>query len=224
MFFDRLKIMACLDKFQKASDPSSQNEVLSKILGFLRKETCTAPAEIEKKLMQRISELENMNADLVQSNQQYEFKNIMLQDQIKHLDSKIFDIGQKVSSAEVRQQIAYEEQRKAMHELKIISALNANFESMIETHEREKQSLVNDLKKYTRSKIRSNIYQAEIYRKEQQISVVQRSQQALRQIFCGVEAQKATQTAIVGIKGHVIHLNEKQYQEKFCKVFAEAEA
>ena len=50
--------------------------------------------------------------------------------------------------------------------MRTYQVLNENLEGIIESHEREKQSLMNDLKRYTRGKIRSNIYQAEIYRKE----------------------------------------------------------
>ena len=82
---------------------------------------------------------------------------------------------------------------------------------------------MNDLKRYTRGKIRSNIYQAEIYRKEQQSSVVKRSQASMKQIYTGVESHKAVQTTIAGLKGHVIHLKEQEYRDKFCKTFMDTE-
>lgn len=75
--------------------------------------------------------------------------------------------------------------------MRTYQVLNENLEGIIESHEREKQSLMNDLKRYTRGKIRSNIYQAEIYRKEQQTSVVKRSQASMKQIYTGVESHKA---------------------------------
>ena len=83
--------------------------------------------------------------------------------------------------------------------MRTYQVLNENLEGIIESHEREKQSLINDLKRYTRGKIRSNIYQAEIYRKEQQASVVKRSQTTMKQIYTGVESHKAVQTTIAGL-------------------------
>lgn len=139
------------------------------------------------------------------------------------MDAKIYEVGSKVSSAENKSQLAYELQRKAIHEVNSYKILNENFENIIESHEREKQSLLNDLKKYTRGKVRSNIYQAEIYRKEMQSSVVKRSRDAVRQIYTGVEAEKGVQTMIVGLKGHVVHLSDKEYNDKFCKTFIETE-
>ena len=62
----------------------------------------------------------------------------MLEDQIKLLDQKIGEIGNKITSAENRQQIAYEEKRKAMTDVKSLRLLNENLESIIESHEREK--------------------------------------------------------------------------------------
>ena len=120
----------------------------------------------------------------------------------------MYEVGQKVTAAENREQLAYEEQRKAIFEIRTYKVINVHLEDQIDSHEREKQSLINDLKRYTRGKVRSNVYEAELYRKEQQNSIVKRSQQCMRQVFAGVEAHKATQTTIVGIKGHVVYLNE----------------
>ena len=41
----------------------------------------------------------------------------------------------------------------------------ANLESTIQTHENEKKQLLRELKKYTRGKVRSNVLEAELYRK-----------------------------------------------------------
>lgn len=40
------------------------------------------------------------------------------------LDSKVYDIGAKVTTAQTRQQIAYEEKRKALNDMKDYKNMN----------------------------------------------------------------------------------------------------
>ena len=95
--------------------------------------------------------------------------------------------------------------------------MNKNLESIIESHRQEEQRLTSELKRFTKGKIRSNVLEAELHRKEKQNAIVKRANEASSKIFAGVDAVKATQTNLVGIKGHIIQLTEKEYQEKFCK-------
>lgn len=143
----------------------------------------------------------------------------MLEDQIKLLDQKIGEIGNKITSAENRQQIAYEEKRKAMTDVKSLRLLNENLEGIIESHEREKQRLLTELRRFTRGKIRSNVLEAELHRKQKQNEIVKRGNKASSKIFVGVDTQKGVQTEIGGLKGHLLYMNDKEYQEKFCKQF-----
>ena len=113
--------------------------------------------------------------------------------------------------------IAYEEKRKATLDLKAFQMMNKNLESIIESHRQEEQRLTSELKRFTKGKIRSNVLEAELHRKEKQNAIVKRANEASSKIFAGVDAVKATQTNLVGIKGHIIQLTEKEYQEKFCK-------
>ena len=46
--------------------------------------------------------------------------------------------------------------------------INKNLESIIESHEREKQRLMLELKRFTKSKLKSNILEAELDRKDKQ--------------------------------------------------------
>ena len=50
------------------------------------------------------------------------------------LDAKIFEIGDKITSAENKQMIAQEEKRKASIDLKAYQMMNRNLESIIESH------------------------------------------------------------------------------------------
>ena len=104
-----------------------------------------------------------------------DLKNTLLENQVKILDLKIFEVGDKITSAENRQQIAYEEKRKALNDLKSYKLMNQNLESMIESHEREKQRLIFELKRFTKGKIRSNVLEAELHRKEKMNAIVKRA-------------------------------------------------
>ena len=95
-----------------------------------------------------------------------DLKDTLLEDQIKLLDAKIFEIGDKITSAENKQMIAYEEKRKATLDLKAYQMMNRNLESIIDSHKQEQQRLLFELKRFTKGKIRSNILEAELHRKE----------------------------------------------------------
>lgn len=62
--------------------------------------------------------------------------------------------------------IAYEEKRKATLDLKAFQMMNKNLESIIESHRQEEQRLTSELKRFTKGKIRSNVLEAELHRKE----------------------------------------------------------
>ena len=68
-----------------------------------------------------------------------------------------------------------------------------------------------ELKRFTKGKIRSNVLEAELHRKEKQNAIVKRANEASNMVFAGVEAHKASQTNLVGIKGHVIQMTDKEY-------------
>lgn len=53
-------------------------------------------------MTERITVLEAMNTEVMDENQKLEYKNAMLEDQIKALDAKVYEIGGKVSQAELR--------------------------------------------------------------------------------------------------------------------------
>ena len=55
---------------------------------------------------------------------------------------------------------------------------------------RERESLLLELKRYTKSKLRSNIVEAEIHRKEQMHLIAKRAHQAANNVFVGVEAHQ----------------------------------
>ena len=150
-----------------------------------------------------------------------DLKNTLVEDQIKLLDAKIFEIGDKITSAENKQMIAYEEKRKAAIDLKAYKMMNTNLESIIDSHRQEQQRLIFELKRFTKSKIRSNVLEAELHRKEKQNAIVKRANEASSKCFVGVDAHKAAQTDLVGIKGQILHLTEKEYKDKFCKEYLE---
>jgi exonuclease VII small subunit len=63
--------------------------------------------------------------------------------------------------------IIKEEDRKSTIDLKAQLRKNKNLEDLITTLEREKARLTNDLKRYTKGAIRSNIMEAELFRRKQ---------------------------------------------------------
>ena len=115
--------------------------------------------------------------------------------------------------------IAYEEKRKAAIDVKAYKTMNSNLESIIESHRQEQQRLIYELKRFTKGKIRSNVLEAELHRKEKQNAIVKRANEASNKCFVGVDAHRASQTELVGVKGQIVHLTDKVYQDKFCKQY-----
>lgn len=171
---EKLKLIALASKI-KTSQSQQNNEVLLKILGFLKGETSTEKIEVEKRLKARIEILEDVNKDLCSQLRAFDLKNAMLEDQIRLVDSRMQEVGGRITQAENKQIIAYEEKRKAVNDLKIYKVTNTQMESMIQSHVREKESLLLELKRYTKSKLRSNIVEAELHRKEQMYLISKRA-------------------------------------------------
>lgn len=128
-----------------------------------------------------------------------------------------------MTSAENRQQIAFEEKRKAMQDLKSLRLINENLESMIVSHEREKERLTCELKRFTKGKVRSNMLEAELHRLNKQNDIIKSANQVTQKLFAGVSAAKSVQTDIAGLKGHLLQLSEAQYQAKFNRETADAQ-
>ena len=132
------------------------------------------------------------------------------------------EVSDKITSAENKQIIAYEEKRKAFLDYRALQMINKNLESIIESHEREKQRLICELKRFTKGKLRSNVLEAELDRKDKQNQIVKRGCEVSKAVYTNLEASKSCQTDIAGLKGHLVMLDSEQYKEKFCKIFADA--
>lgn len=102
------------------------------------------------------------------------------------LDGKTANICDKITSAENKQLIAYEEKRKAMLDLRASQLVQQNLESIIESHEKEKMRLICELKRFTKGKLRSNMLEAELYRKEKQNQIVKRAVDASKACYVNV--------------------------------------
>lgn len=94
-------------------------------------------------------------------------------------------------SAENKQMIAYEERRKALSDMKMLKRMNDNLESTVQSHEREKENLLFELKRFTKQKMRSNYIEAELYRKQKMHHIDKRARQAAAKIFPNVECHTA---------------------------------
>ena len=91
-------------------------------------------------------------------------KNIFLS-QNEALDQKVSDLGLKILMLENKLRYSQEDTRRALADIKAYRILCSNLESTIVTHENEKNQLLRELKKYTKGKVRSNVLEAELYRK-----------------------------------------------------------
>ena len=147
--------------------------------------------EAEKQLEQRIGVLESMNKELCDQISQLEQRNGMLNDQITALDLQLHVVGGKITSAENKMLIAYEEKRKAVTDLRILKRLNDNLESSIESHEREKDALLLELQRFSKQKMRSNHVEAELYRKKKMYQLDKRTVQAAAKMMASVESHVA---------------------------------
>ena len=131
-------------------------------------------------------------------------KNIMLEDQIKVLDVRLFSAGMKLTQPERKISINNEELRKATTIIKSLKSENTHLEGIISTHEREKQRLLQELKRFTKGKVTSNVLEAELHRKLKQSDIVKASNRVTNSLFNGVAAQRSAQTDIAGLKGRLI--------------------
>ena len=83
-----------------------------------------------------------------------------LEDQVKLLDIRVYDQGIKATQIETKQLNAVETLRQTQTNFRTLKLENQNLQNIIDCHEREKQLLICDLKKFSRGKIRSNILEA----------------------------------------------------------------
>lgn len=113
--------------------------------------------------------------------------------------------------------IAYEEKRKALNDFIMLKRMNDNLESSLESHEREKENLLFELRRFTKQKMRSNYLEAELYRKKSMHQIDKRAMKAATKMFPNVECHTASQTDLGGLKKRLIQMTEKEYDEKFCK-------
>ena len=79
-----------------------------------------------------------------------------------------------------------------------------------------------ELKRFTKGKLRSNVLEAELDRKDKQNQIVKRGCEVSKVVYTNFEATKSCQTDIAGLKGHLIMLDREKYNEMFCKKFADA--
>lgn len=82
---EKLKLIAITSKIKS----SRNDDILAKILGFLKGETSTEKNEIEKQFKERIKILEDVNKDLCGQLRTLDLKNAMLEDQIKLVDARM---------------------------------------------------------------------------------------------------------------------------------------
>ena len=68
--------------------------------------------------------------------------------------------------------------------------MNVTLESMIKNLENEKQRLTNELKRFSKGRLRSNIMDAELHRKAKQNAIVKRSNLAVNNVYAGVMVHK----------------------------------
>ena len=101
--FEKMKLIALSKSLSNARAYDDKERALNKILGFLRGETNTARYEIEEKMSERIQELEASNNDSSDAIRKLDNKNTLLENQIKELDLKIHEVGDKIQSSENRQ-------------------------------------------------------------------------------------------------------------------------
>ena len=144
-------------------------------------------------------------------------KNVLLEDQIKVLDGRLFSAGIKVTQPEVKLSIVNEELRKATVTIKSLKCENTHLEGIISTHEREKERLLQELRRFTKGKATSNVLEAELHRKVRQSDIVKVSNRVTNSLFSGVAAQRAAQTDISGLKSHLMQFTEQEYKALFCK-------
>lgn len=64
--------------------------------------------------------------------------------------------------------------------------INHNLESIIESHEREKQRLMGELKRFTKSKLRSNMLEAELDRMGTQNAIVKRGCEVSKVVYTNI--------------------------------------
>lgn len=133
----------------------------------------------------------------------------------------MFEVGIKVTQAETKYLNAIEDRRKALVDVKSMKLEVSTLEGLIDCHEREKQKLIFELKRYTKGKVRSNVLEAELHRKEKEREILKRSSKATGQMFRGVPATKSSVTDIAGIKSHLIQMTAEEYDKKFCKTFVD---
>ena len=190
MFLERCRFIALAKKITPDASPTN-SIILAKILGFLRGETNREKDEVVKPLNLRIAELKAMNSDLCEEMRKLDLKNTMLENQIALLDNKVAEVSDKITSAENKQIIAYEEKRKAVLDYRALEMINKNLESIIESHEREKQRLMFELKRFTKGKLRSNVLEAELDRKDKQNQIVKRGCEVSKAVYTNLEASKS---------------------------------
>jgi len=82
---EKLKLIAITSKIKSGRN----DDILAKILGFLKGETSTEKNEIEKQFKERIKILEDVNKDLCGQLRTLDLKNAMLEDQIKLVDARM---------------------------------------------------------------------------------------------------------------------------------------
>ena len=79
----------------------------------LRVKITSIRLQVEKQYQERLKELESNTNDLCEQVRKLDYKNTMLEDQIKVLDSRIVDdVGIKLTQAERVSLVALEEMRK----------------------------------------------------------------------------------------------------------------
>ena len=162
--FDRLQVIRLTKKV--AAEQKLSDSTIEAVSGFLRGTSLPIRLEVEKQYQERLKELESNTNDLCEQVRKLDYKNTMLEDQIKVLDSRIVDdVGIKLTQAERVSLVALEEMRKFQATNKSLLQENKTLESIINSHAREIQSLMTELKKFNKGKVRSNIVEAELHRK-----------------------------------------------------------
>ena len=70
--------------------------------------------------------------------------------------------------------------------MKAFKILTDNLDSTIRTHENEKEQLLRELKKLTRGKVRSNVLEAELYRKQKLTAITKQSIKSAMSVYEGI--------------------------------------
>ena len=144
-------------------------------------------------------------------------KNIFLS-QNEALDLKVSDLGLKILMLENKLRYSQEDTRRAMADIKAYRILCQNLESTITTHENEKNQLLRELKKYTRGKVRSNVLEAELYRKQKTTMISKSSIKATAKMYESIQKAGQTQTDLKDIKKRLIYVSDKDYERYFVAI------